>query len=165
MYVAAWFVDTHAFGMNSLHARIVYVCTRSMLRPHGPLYQPVLQLYTSKKCIIECCRNRLRSRYASTYSIRGQAPHLNPCNTSAKDWLTPPVTSGSIYCKCSETNRMGPPQCTLNARLMHAYCTLQCTLHCTLRNPYAKLKIQHKYVKKEECCIYLIRFMSKMSLV
>ena len=26
-----------------------------------------------------------------------------------------------------------------NARLMHAYCTLQCTLHCTLRNPYAKL--------------------------
>ena len=24
-----------------------------------------------------------------------------------------------------------------NARLMHAYCTLQCTLHCTLRNPYA----------------------------
>ena len=40
------------------------------------------------------------------------------------------------YGNCNEkSSRWEHHIARYNARLMHAYCTLQCTLHCTLRDP------------------------------
>ena len=50
------------------------------------------------------------------------------------------------YNNCNEkSSRWSHHIARYNARLMHAYCTLQCTLHCTLTNPYAKLSFICEY--------------------